>query len=55
MLGFNKHLQYILKMCDLENCLSNSGLTLKVMKNSQCCKIMYKLMFTNLNYFKLHF
>ncbi len=28
---------------------------LKVMKNSQCCKIMYELMFANLNYFKLHF
>ncbi len=27
----------------------------KVMKNSQCCKIMHDLMFTNLNYFKLHF
>ncbi len=27
----------------------------KVTKNSQCCKIMYELMFTNLNYFKLHF
>ncbi len=27
----------------------------KVIKNSQCCNIMYELRFTNLNYFKLHF
>ncbi len=27
----------------------------KVTKNSQCCKIMYELMFTDLIYFKLHF
>ncbi len=27
----------------------------KVRKNSQCCKIKYELVFTNLNYFNLHF
>ncbi len=37
--------------------MSNSVMYLifKVTKNSQCCKIIYELMFTNLNYFKLHF
>ncbi len=29
MQGNNKHLQYVLKMCALENCLSPSGLNLK--------------------------
>ncbi len=33
----------------------NTPVWIKVTKNSQCCKIMYELMFTNLNYFKLHF
>ncbi len=29
--------------------------SIKVTNKSQCCKIMYELMFSNLNYFKLHF
>ncbi len=32
MQGNNKHLQYVLKMCALENCLSPSGLNLKRIK-----------------------
>ncbi len=32
MQGNNKHLQYILRMCALENCLSPSGLNLKRIK-----------------------
>ncbi len=32
MQGNNKHLQYVLKMCDLENCLSLRGLNLKKIK-----------------------
>ncbi len=35
--------------------IGTSPMPLKVTKNSQCCTIMYELMFTNLNYFKLHF
>ncbi len=32
MQGNNKHLQYVLKMCALENCLSPSGLNFKMIK-----------------------
>ncbi len=32
MQEYNKHLQYVLKMCALENCLSPSGLNLKRIK-----------------------
>ncbi len=32
MQGNNKHLQYVSKMCALENCLSPSGLNLKRIK-----------------------
>ncbi len=32
MQGTNKHLQHVLKMCALENCLSPSGLNLKRIK-----------------------
>ncbi len=32
MQGNNKHLQYVLKMCALENCFSLSGLNLKRIK-----------------------
>ncbi len=32
MQGNNKYLQYVLKMCALENCLSPSGLNLKSIK-----------------------
>ncbi len=38
-----------------EYILFDRNVWLKVTKNSQCCKFMYELMFTNLNYFKLHF
>ncbi len=27
----------------------------KVTKNGQCCKIMYDIMFANVNYFRLYF
>ncbi len=43
MQGNNKHLQYVLKMCALENCLSLSGFNLKRIKE-ECDLSMSELM-----------